>query len=296
MRPTPRTALVVGVFAITWAAILVRWAEAPALSVAFWRMALATAMVGAGAAALRIPVLRAWRGVDWLTGAGGALLLALHFGFWIASLDYTSVAASVVLVSTQPVFVALLGWLFLRERPERSAWIGIGLAVAGSAVIAGADFALDRRALLGDALALAGALWISGYYVLARWLRATKELVPYVTVIYGMTAAWLLVAVAASGASASGYGAGTWIALALLAAGPTVLGHSSMNYALRYLRAYEVNVAILGEPIGAAVWAALLLAEVPNVGTLIGGGLILAGIFLTLRRRPVDEEMAAANL
>jgi len=296
VRPAPRAALVVGVFAITWAAVLVRWADAPALSVAFWRMALATAVLGAGAAAFGVPVLRAWRGVDWLTGAAGALLLALHFAFWIASLDHTTVASSVVLVSTQPVFVALLGWLFLRERPTSSAWVGIGLALLGSVVITGVDVSADRGALLGDVLALLGAVWISGYYVLARWLRATKDLVPYVTVIYGLTAAWLLVAVVASGARATGYGATTWVALALLAIGPTVLGHSSMNYALRYLKAYEVNVAILGEPVGAALWAALLLAEVPGIGTVIGGGLVLSGIFLTLRKRPVDEEMSAANL
>lgn len=295
-RIPPRTALAVGVFAITWAAVLIRWADAPPLAIAFWRMALAAGAFVALAAATRVSLRRTWRGVDWWTGAAAALLLALHFGFWIASLEYTTVAASVVLVSTQPVFVALLGRIALHERPGRSAWVGIGLAVAGSVTIAGIDLALDRRALFGDLLALAGAVWISVYYVLARWLRATKDLVPYLTVIYGMTAAWLLVGAVVGGVRVSGWGAATWVALALLAAGPTILGHSSMNYALRYLRAYEVNVAILGEPVGAAIWAALLLAEVPGPGTFVGGTLILAGIFLTLRRRPVDEEMSAANL
>lgn len=295
-RIPPRSALTVGVFAITWAAILIRWAEAPALAIAFWRMALAAAVFTIVAGGMRIPLHRAWRGIDWLTGAAAGLLLALHFGFWIASLEYTSVAASVVLVSTQPVFVALLGWLFLSERPAPDAWVGIVLAVLGAVVIAGADLALDRRALLGDGMALLGALWISAYYVLARWLRATKDLVPYLVVIYGLTAGWLLVASVGTGTGITGFDAATWVALVLLALGPTVLGHSSLNYALRYLRAYEVNVAILGEPVGAAIWAALLLDEVPGVGTFVGGALVLAGIFLTLRRRPVDEEMAAANL
>ncbi|HUF89490.1 MAG TPA: DMT family transporter [Gemmatimonadota bacterium] len=291
-----RAAMALGVLAITWAAILVRWADAPPLSIAFWRMALAAACLGAFCGAARLRFWRAWRGVDWWTGAAAALLLALHFACWIASLAYTTVAASVVLVSTQPVFVALLGRAFLRERPSRNAWMGIGLALVGTGVIAGADLALDRRALLGDLLALLGALWISGYYILAKVLRASKDLVPYVTVIYGLTAAWLLVAAVASGAELAGWGAPTWAALAGLALGPTILGHTSMNYALRYMPAFQVNVAILGEPVGAALWAALLLSEMPGTGTWLGGALVLAGILLTLERRAVRDEVAAANL
>lgn len=273
-----------------------RWAEAPALAIAFWRLALATAVLGGAAAALKIPVRRAWRGVDWWTGAGAALLLALHFAFWIASLSYTTVAASVVLVSTQPAMVAVLGWAFLKERPARSAWLGIAVAVAGSAVIAGADWGHGSRALLGDLLALAGAFWISIYYVLARYLRATKDLVPYVTVVYGGAAAWLLAACLIGGVPLAGWGAGTWAALGALALGPTILGHASMNYALRYLKAYEVNVAILAEPVGAALWAAIFLSEVPGAGTWAGGALVLAGIALTLRRGRIRDEVAAANL
>lgn len=288
--------MALGVLAITWAAILVRWADAPPLSIAFWRMALAAACLGAFCGAARLRFWRAWRGVDWWTGAAAALLLALHFACWIASLDYTTVAASVVLVSTQPVFVALLGRVFLRERPSRNAWMGIGVAIVGTGVIAGADLALDRRALVGDLLALLGALWISGYYILAKVLRASKDLVPYVTVIYGLTAAWLLVAAVASGAELGGWGAPTWAALAGLALGPTILGHTSMNYALRYMPAFQVNVAILGEPVGAALWAALLLSEMPGTGTWLGGALVLAGILLTLERRSVRDEVAAANL
>lgn len=296
MKGSPRIALLVGVFAITWAAILVRWAEAPALVIAFWRMALATVLLlGAGAVA-RVPFWRWWRGVDWWTGAAAGALLALHFTFWIVSLSRTTVAASTVLVSTQPVFVALIGRAVLRERPDARAWTGIGIAIVGSAVIVGADLSLGRDVLVGDLLALGGAIWISIYYVVARYLRATKDLLPYVTVIYGATAGWLLLAVVGTGRGLVGYDATTWLALAGLAIGPTILGHSSMNYALRYLRAYEVNVAILGEPVGAALWAALLLAERPGAGTLVGGALVLAGIFLTLSRRRVDEEVAATNL
>lgn len=285
-----------GVLAITWAAILVRWADAPAMSIAFWRMALATGCLAAYCAIARVRFWRAWRGIDWWTGAGAALLLALHFGFWISSLEYTSVAASGVLVSTQPVFVAILGRAFLNERPSRAAWGGITLAIAGTAIIAGADFALDRRALLGDLLALLGAVWISGYYILAKVLRASKDLLPYVSVVYAMTAGWLLVGVLVSGSELAGWGAGTWAALAGLALGPTILGHSSLNYALRYLPAFKVNIAILGEPIGAAAWAWLLLSERPGPATWIGGALILIGIFVTLERRAVREPLTAANL
>ena len=289
-------AMAAGVLAITWAAVLVRWADAPAMSIAFWRMALATACLAVYCAVARVRFWRAWRGIDWWTGAGAALLLALHFGFWISSLDYTSVAASGVLVSTQPVFVAILGRALLNERPSRAAWRGIALAIAGTVVIAGADFAFDRRAVLGDLLALLGAVWISGYYILAKVLRASKDLVPYVTVIYAMTAGWLLLGALASGSALAGWGTGTWAALAGLAFGPTILGHSSLNYALRYMPAFKVNIAILGEPVGAAAWAWLLLSEQPGPATWIGGALILIGIFVTLERRAVREPLTAANL
>lgn len=288
--------MALGVLGLTWAAVLVRWADAPALSIAFWRMALASALLAALCGAARIRFWRAWRGIDWWTGAAAALLLALHFACWISSLELTTVAASGVLVSTQPVFVAILGRAFLRERPSRTAWLGMGLAIAGTVVIAGADFALDRRALAGDFLALLGAIWISGYYVLAKMLRATKDLVPYVIVVYAATAAWLLAGSLATGGALAGWGVSTWAALAGLAVVPTIVGHSAMNYALRYLPAFKVNVAILGEPIGSAVWAALLLAEKPGPATWAGGALVLAGIFLTLQRRTVREPLTAANL
>ena len=290
------SAMALGVFAMTWAAILVRWADAPALSIAFWRMAIAAFCLLAYCSVARVRFWRSWRGIDWWTGAAGALLLALHFAFWISSLEYTTVAASGVMVSTQPVFVAVLARAFLKERASRMAWAGIGLAVLGTVVIAGADFALDRRALLGDALALLGAMWISGYYVLARVLRATKDLVPYVTVVYALTAAWLLIAAVGGENPLLGWDAGTWAALAGLALAPTILGHSSMNYALRYMPAFQVNIAILGEPVGAAIWAALLLSERPGVGTLIGGVLILAGIYLTLHKTVVRDPVVVANL
>lgn len=288
--------MALGVFALTWAAILVRWADAPAISIAFWRMALAAVLLVAFCGVARIRFWRAWRGIDWWTGAGAALLLALHFACWISSLEFTTVAASGVLVSTQPVFVAILGRAFLREHPSRTAWLGMGFAIAGTAVITGADFALDRRALVGDLLALLGAIWISGYYILAKMLRATKDLVPYVVVVYAATAAWLLVAALATGDQLTGWGPATWGALAGLAIGPTIVGHSAMNYALRYLPAFKVNVAILGEPVGSAVWAALLLAERPRPATWVGGALVLAGIFLTLQRRTVREPLTVANL
>ncbi|MFN2384121.1 MAG: DMT family transporter [Gemmatimonadota bacterium] len=292
----PRPALVIGVVALTWSALFVRWADAPPLAIAFLRMALAAAGLLAIAGVTRTRFWRAWRGTAWWTGAAAALLLAIHLALWIASLAYTTVAASVVLVCTQPVFVALLGWIALRERPARAAWVGMGLALAGTMVIAGGDVALDRRALFGDMLALLAALVISGYYVLGRHLRATTDLLPYVVVVFSLAAAWLGLAVAAAGVPIGGYDATTWAALAGLAIVPTIIGHSAMNFALRYLRAYEVNVAILGEPVGATLWAALLLAELPGPATVVGGTLILGGILLTMRRRSLPDAIAPAPL
>ncbi|HSJ25888.1 MAG TPA: DMT family transporter [Longimicrobiales bacterium] len=285
----PVLALTVAVLAVSWAGPLVRFTEAPALVVAAWRLVLSVAFIALvllvrGAPPPRLAVR------DWLFAAASGVFLALHFWSWIASLDLTTVSSSVVLVSTQPVFVALLSGLVLGEVATRRQWLGILVAVGGAVVIAWGDFALGRDALLGDLLALAGAIFVSIYYVIGRRLRLLVDLWWYIGIIYGMAA---LVLVAATlvmpDTSLSGHGRTDWLVFLALAAGPMMLGHTLVNYALRYVRAYVANLALLGEPVGATIIAWLLptIAEVPGPQTVIGGVLILGGIGLTLTSRKV---------
>lgn len=287
---SPTAALVVAVFAISWAGPLVRFASAPALAVSAWRLLMSVAFIAIVLLVRRTPVPRLSHR-DWLLATAAGLFLALHFWSWIASISLTTVSSSVVLVSTQPVFVALLSGAVLGERATSRQWAGIAVAVTGAIIIAWGDFGLGANAILGDALALAGALFVSIYYVIGRRLRLQMDLWWYIFIIYGIAALALVLAIAVMPAvPLTGFPGRDWLIFAALAAGPMMLGHTAVNYALRYVRAYIANIAILGEPIGATLIAWLLpaIAEVPGPQTMVGGILILAGIAVTvIRRSPV---------
>jgi drug/metabolite transporter (DMT)-like permease len=282
----PLLALLVAVLAVSVSGPLVRFTAAPALVVAAWRLIIATLFIAGVLLVRRAPLPRLTRG-EWVLALVAGSFLAAHFWSWTASLDYTTVSSSVVLVSTQPVFVAVLSGMMLGEAATRRQWAGILIAVSGAAVIAWGDFALGGTALFGDALALAGALFVSVYYVIGRRLRARLELWWYIGIVYGIAGAVLLLAaLAMPDVRLTGYGGADWLVFIALAAGPMMLGHTGVNYALRYVRAYVANLALLGEPIGATMIAWLLpaIAEVPGPQTLIGGLLIIGGIGLTVLR------------
>lgn len=296
-RPTPplvppALALVVAVLAMSWAGPLIRFATAPALAISAWRLVFSVALIAVVLAARR-GGLRGVRltGGEWALAVVAGVLLAAHFWSWIASVRLTTVASSVVLVSTQPIFVAVLSMAYLGERPSRLEWSGIGVAVAGAAVIGWGDFGLGGRALVGDALATGAAVLVAAYYVIGRRLRETLDLWTYVAVVYGVAAVVLTAGVVLlPDVPLTGYPLQDWLVFAALAAGPMMLGHTGVNYALRYHRAYVANLALLGEPVGATLiaWALPAIREVPPLQTFVGGGLILAGIGLgtvTVSRR-----------
>jgi len=274
------------VVAMAWAAPLIRLSGAPPLAIAAWRLTFASLLLIP--AFLRTPWLAEWRSlpvgdrvIAWLAGAA----LALHFAAWITSLRMTSVAASGVLVALSPVFAWAISAVWLGERPAPRQAAGILLAIAGAAVIALGDARTGAgKALLGDALALAGAVFGGAYFVVGRRLRRTLSLASYVTPVYALSAVILLVWAAARGQAFVAYPARDWTIFAALALGPMLVGHTGLNYSLRYLPAYLVNVAALGEPVGATLIAWLLpaIAEPPGIGAIAGGALCLAGIVLAL--------------
>jgi drug/metabolite transporter (DMT)-like permease len=284
----PVLALTAAVVAFSWAGPLVRLVDtAPALAVALWRLLFAVAVILAITGLRRggWGPLRSLSGRAWGLGMGAGALLALHFWSWIQSVQYTSVASSVILVSTQPMLVALMSAILLRERPGRGEWVGLSLGAVGAAWIGLGHAGGGGQALLGDALALLAALLAAGYTLVGRALRPSVDLWSYVLVVYGSAAALLLAVVLVHPAvPLTGYPRGDWLLFVALAAGPMLLGHTAVNYALRYTRAYVANLAVLGEPVGATLIAWLLpaIAEPPSLHTLIGGGIILFGIAVTL--------------
>jgi drug/metabolite transporter (DMT)-like permease len=272
-----------GILAVSTASVLIRLAQAPSLSIGAWRMTLATLMLTPWA----LPAARReWPALasrDWLRIALAGLALAIHFAAWISSLAYTTVASSVILVSTNPIFVALASRHLLRERIGRGTILGIALAIAGTALVSYGDLDVSGRALMGDALALLGAMAASAYILLGRAVRAKLSTWAYVWPCYGLAGLLLLAACASAGQPLGGYGGRTWLILALLAAGPQVLGHSSFNWALAHFSPIFVTLAILGEPIGATLLAFAMLGETPAWTTLLGTIPILAGIYVAAR-------------
>ena len=285
-RARPFLAMAAAVVAMAWAAPLIRLTGAPPLAVAAWRLTIASLLLVPAFA--RTPWKAEWtslpvqdRVIAWLAGAA----LALHFAAWITSVRLTSVAASGVLVSLSPVVAWAISAVWLGERPVPRQAAGILLAIAGAAVIALSDArAGGGKALLGDALALAGAVFGGCYFVVGRRLRRTLSLASYVTPVYGLAAVLLLGWAAARGEAFVAYAPRDWAVFAALAVGPMLVGHTGLNYALRYLPAYLVNVAALGEPVGATLiaWSLPAIAEPPGPAALVGGALCLAGIALAL--------------
>jgi drug/metabolite transporter (DMT)-like permease len=280
-------ALALGVAAVSSAAVLISLARAqgaPALSIAALRMCFASLVVVPVACVRSRAEIRRMPAKDVILCIVAGLFLALHFAFWTSSLDSTSVMSSVVFVSTNPLFVGIASALFLRERLAGWTILGICTAAAGAAVIGAADLgAAGGISLKGDLLALLGALCASGYLLVGRRVRSRVSLALYVGVAYLTAAIALLAVVLLTRTPLGGYSPAGFIWIALLAAGPQLIGHTSYNWALRFVTATFVTVTLLAEPVGATLLAIPVLGQVPSVVGLGGAVLILAGIFLSAR-------------
>jgi drug/metabolite transporter (DMT)-like permease len=283
-RIHPWLVLTIGILAVSTASIFIRYAQdaAPSLVIAAWRLGLAGVVLTPIALTLRRHELRQLTRRDLALALLAGLFLALHFAAWITSLEYTSVASSVVLVTTTPLWVSLASPLLLRERVSREAWVGMGVALAGGIVIGLSDAdnagGAAKNLLLGDFLALFGAWMAACYVVIGRRVRAKVSLIGYTFVVYGMAALGLIGLMLAAGQSPVGYPPQTYLWFLLLALIPQLLGHSSFNWALRYLSASFTATALLGEPVGSIILAYFLLGEAPAAIQLGGAALILVGI------------------
>ncbi len=302
-------AMFVAILAVSTASIFIRFAQrdAPSLAIAALRLTFASVVLAPIAVTRYRSDLAALNRRELAFGLASGLFLGLHFATWITSLQYTTVASSVVLVSTGPLWVALLSPLFLNERLSSSAFVGLALALVGGTLIAltGActwdrglacpdiGQSLAGHSLRGDLLALAGAWAVTGYLMIGRRLRAKINLVPYIFLVYSAAALSLLVAMWILRVPALGFPPVTYLWLVLLALLPQLIGHSTYNWALRFLPAAIVAVTTLGEPIGSATLAYFLLHEVPTLTVLLGGALILAGIYIAVRPRPEAAEAEA---
>ena len=286
--------LITGVVAVSFSAIFVRLADAPALAIAFYRCAFASVVLVPLAAWRYRQELRATTPAQRRLLVWSGLALAAHFATWISSLSFTTVAAAAVLVQTMPIWVAILGPAF-GERTPRAAFVGIGVALVGTLIITGGGFDGGSRALVGDALATAGAILAAVYVLLGRRARVTLGVVPYTAVVYAVSGCALAVAMAASSTPFTGFPADTWLLFAAITIGPQFLGHTVFNYLLGHIRASVVSTVLLAEPVGSTLLAILLLDETPSATTLAGGAVILVGVYLAVRAESVAEQAVAGG-
>lgn len=296
--------LLIGIFAVASASILIRFAqrEAGSLVIAAYRMGLSGLILIPFALPRHSAELRKLTRKELALAALSGLFLAIHFATWILSLEFTSVASSVVLVTTNPLWVALAAPFFLKEKLTRVIVIGLLVALAGTVVIGMSDTCsqtasglqcpplsefVQGEAFWGDFLALVGAWTGAGYILIGRKLRPTLSLTAYIFLVYGIAGLILVSLVAFSGQPAFGFSPETYVFMLLLALLPQLLGHSSFNWALAHLPASYVSIALLGEPVSSTLLAVLVLGEVPGGLKVAGAGLILIGILIaTLKASP----------
>lgn len=281
----PALALTVGVFAISISAILIRVAqgELPSIAIAAWRLTFAALLLSVPALTKHREELRNIPRQQWPLALLSGVMLAIHFATWIASLAFTTVAASGVLVATSPLWVALAAPFFLGERLTRLLGIGIFLALIGAVLVALSDASGGggSNPLWGNFLALVGAVSAAAYFIIGRKLRASQSIITYTFVVYGVAAVVLVLMALFGRIPLLGYSPSGYLLCLLMALFPQLLGHSSINYALGYLPASLISVTVLSEPIGATILALLILGETPTALTILGGLLILVGIFIS---------------
>ncbi len=285
----PYIALAFGLVAVSTASVLVKLSDAPSSIIAAYRIFFTVVILGIPTLIFKrkelAKVTKRELSYSFLSGT----FLAFHFITWFESLKYTSVASSVVLVTLQPVFAMLGTYLFFKETVSIKEIFGALLAFSGSVVIGWGDFKIGGMALYGDILALTGAIFVTGYWLVGQSLRKTLSLLPYTFLVYGASAIVLFGYNIALGIELFAYEMDHWLIFIALAIIPTVFGHTIFNWALKYVNTTTVSVTILGEPIGATLLAFYILNEMVTTTQLLGGLVILTGIFIYLKYNKTEK-------
>lgn len=287
-----------GVLAVSSSSVIIKFAAAPPLVTAFYRMLFTVGLFTP--CVIQKVRNKEWRGLTTKQLAVSVLsgiFLALHFAAWITSLEYTTITSSTVLVTLQPLFVMLGGFWLFGETVGWQAFSGAILSIAGGVILGYGDFALGGDALWGDCLALAGALFVACYLLIGRNVRKQVDWLPYVYTVYCSAAVMLWLGAWMARQPLTGYSFATWGWLLALAIVPNVLGHSVFNWALKYVNAAVVSVSILGEPVGATILAFIIWQQLPTAVQLAGGMLIISGvaIFVLASRGKEQESKSALN-
>jgi drug/metabolite transporter (DMT)-like permease len=297
---SPVFAIFLAILAVSTASLLIRYAqrEVPSLVIAAYRLSLAAIITGVFTFPRYFNEIRQLKRNQVYLAVLSGIFLAFHFAAWITSLELTSITSSVVLVTTTPIWVALLSPLILKEKIDSRVGMYLGIALLGSVVVifsktcaitnGSLTYAIppmdkEGSILLGNILALLGALMAAGYVIAGRNLRKSINLLPYTLFVYSIASVVLLFLCSLFKYPLVGFSVQSYVWLILLAIIPQILGHTTLNWALGFIPAAFVSIALLGEPVGSSFLAWLLLKEFPSLVEIAGGLIILSGIYLTSR-------------
>ena len=275
--------LVAALIAVAHAAIFVRMADADPLVTAAYRMLIASLVLLPLAAVTARQEIRRLNKREWKLIGWAAIFLALHFATWIASLDFTSIANSVVLVTLTPVWLAVWAVVALHQPPGRRTWLAVGLALAGSVVMGWGSAQVGLGTLFGDGLALVGGILFVGFLLLAEAARRTIGIVAFVTLVYSGAAILLWAAVFALGLPLVGLSLETYLAFIGLGLVSQIIGHTGFNWAVRAISPMVLALLFLTEPLLSTALGWFYFGEGFARETAIGGVLILAAIYLGVR-------------
>lgn len=288
----PYIAVAIGVISVSTSAIFVKLADqAPAAIIANYRLLFAVILMAPLVLVKYRHDFKHIQKKDWIYSTLAGIFLAFHFILWFESLNYTSVASSVVLVTLQPIFAFIGTYLFFKERFSPAAVISMFIALFGSFIISWGDFQLGMEELFGDILALLGAVMITVYFLFGQDSRKRISLIPYTFIVYSASSITLIIYNVILQNSFTGYPADYWWIFIALAIVPTFFGHTLFNWALRWLSTATISMGIVFEPVGATLLAYLILGEKVTASQWVGGSIVLFGLFLfimsTSRKRTI---------
>ncbi|WP_163971723.1 DMT family transporter [Oceanobacillus halotolerans] len=277
----PYIAIVIGVISVSTSAVLVKLAAGtPASIIANYRLLFAVLIMTPIVIIKHRHEFKRIDQKDWILSILAGIFLAFHFIFWFESLNYTSVASSVVLVSLQPIFAFLGTYLFFQERFSPGAIISMVIALLGSFIISWGDFQISGMALFGDVLALLGAIMVTVYFLMGQKARKSLSLMTYTFIVYGVSSITLIIYNIMLQNDFFGYPAEHWWIFIALAVIPTFFGHTLFNWALKWVSTATISMAIVFEPVGASILAYFILGEKVTWSQWLGGTIVLFGLFL----------------
>ncbi|MEW9670420.1 DMT family transporter [Ammoniphilus sp. 3BR4] len=290
-RALPYIALVIAVMAVSTSAILVKLTTAPAGIIAFYRLLFASLLLLPYFLLKCLPELKTFSKKEWIYSFASGLLLATHFILWFESLNYTSVASSVVLVTLQPLFSFAGTYFFFKESISFKAVMGVIVAIIGSVVISWGDLSVSVRALFGDLLALAACAMVTAFFLFGQHIRKTYSLTVYTFIVYSFSAVILFLYCLLLDYPFLEYPTSDWVYFLLLAIIPTLFGLSLFNWSLKWVSTNIVSVSILLEPVGAIILAYIILGETIILFQIIGGSIIVLGILMFVLDKKVNHPL-----